>query len=64
MVMGRRCRAALQHKIISNLPLIKSTVTKIKRARGGEGEGEKRGEARGKHNSGFMASITDISHLV
>lgn len=68
MVMGRRFRAALQHKIISNLPLIKSTVTKIKRARegwvGGEREKGRRGGGEGKHNSGFMASITDISHLV
>ena len=30
MVMGRRFRAALQHKIISNLPLIKSTKKKKK----------------------------------
>lgn len=64
MVMGRRFRAALQHKIISNLPLIKSTVTKIKRAREGERERERKGGGERKHNSGFMASITDISHLV
>lgn len=25
---------------------------------------EERGGGEGKHNSGFMASITDISHLV
>lgn len=31
MVMGRRFRAALQHKIISNLPLIKSTHKKKKK---------------------------------
>lgn len=44
MVMGRRFRAALQHKIISNLPLIKSTVTKIKRAREGWVERGRKGE--------------------
>lgn len=31
MVMGRHFRAALQHKIISNLPLIKSTHKKKKK---------------------------------
>lgn len=34
MVMGRRFRAALQHKIISNLPLIKSTHKKKKKKTG------------------------------
>lgn len=76
MVMGRRFRAALQHKIISNLPLIKSTHKKKKKTekreseqgRGGREKEKDRergwGGGEGKHNSGFMASITDISHLV
>ena len=69
MVMGRRFRAALQHKIISNLPLIKSTKKKKEKlereSREGWVEKEKeQGGGEGKHNSGFMASITDISHLV
>lgn len=66
MVMGRRFRAALQHKIISNLPLIKSTLTKKKESKRGMGRerGKDGGGGEGKHNSGFMASITDISHLV
>lgn len=78
MVMGRRFRAALQHKIISNLPLIKSTHKKKKKktrkereseqGRGGREKEKDRergwGGGEGKHNSGFMASITDISHLV
>ena len=51
-------RAALQHKIISNLPLIKSGKKK-KRGRV-RMEGAREEVAKGEHNSGFMASITDI----
>lgn len=48
MVMGRRFRAALQHKIISNLPLIKSTHKKKKNRKERESEQGRGGREKEK----------------